>query len=266
MNNKKISIIGFSSDENSSFLKGCSKAPPIIMKAFHSDATNKFSENGIDLGMENLWTYQSFPNIPSSKKGFQLISDTIKKKLKKGNRCISIGGDHSITYPIIDAYNQYFQNINILHFDAHPDLYHNFENNPYSHASPFARILDNNLSKKLIQIGIRTMNNHQQEQANKYNVQVIDMNNFRSDLKLEFNGPVYITIDLDGLDPAFAPGVSHPEPGGLSTRDILNIIYKIKEKIIGADIVEYNPKKDLNNITAITAAKFLKELLGKMLK
>ena len=266
MNNKKISIIGFSADENSSFLKGCSKAPPIIMEAFHSDATNKFSENGIDLGIENLWTYQSFPNIPSSKQGFQLIRKTIKKELNKGNRCISIGGDHSITYPIIDAYNHYLQNINILHFDAHPDLYDNFENNPYSHASPFARILDNNLSKKLIQIGIRTMNNHQQEQANKYNVQVIDMNNFRSDIKLEFNGPVYITLDLDGLDPAFAPGVSHPEPGGLSTRDILNIIYKIKEKIIGADIVEYNPKKDLNNITAITAAKFLKELLGKMLK
>ena len=77
MNNKKISILGFSTDENSYFLKGCAEAPPIIMKAFNSNATNKFSENGIDLGMENLWTYQSFSKIPSSKEGFQLIRDEL---------------------------------------------------------------------------------------------------------------------------------------------------------------------------------------------
>ena len=109
------------------------------------------------------------------------------------------------------------------------------------------------------------MNHHQQEQANKYKVQVIDMKNFRSNIKLDFNGPVYISIDLDGLDPSFAPGVSHPEPGGLSTRDVLSIVSGVKGDVIGADIVEYNPKKDLNNITAITAAKFLKELSSKLL-
>ena len=91
------------------------------------------------------------------------------------------------------------------------------------------------------------------------------MNEFSSELKLKFNGPVYISIDLDGLDPAFAPGVSHPEPGGLSTRDIIKIISKIDGDVVGADIVEYNPKNDLNNITAITAAKLLKELMGKIL-
>lgn len=91
------------------------------------------------------------------------------------------------------------------------------------------------------------------------------MNEFSSELKLKFNGPVYISIDLDGLDPAFAPGVSHPEPGGLSTRDIIKVISKIEGDVVGADIVEYNPKKDLNNITAITAAKLLKELMGKIL-
>lgn len=266
MNNKKVSILGFSTGENSSFLRGCAKAPPIIMKAFNSDATNKFSESGVDLGTENLLTYKGFPDIPSGKQGFELIRDAVYKELERGIKCLSIGGDHSITYPIIDAYSSYFQNINILHFDAHPDLYDNFENNPYSHASPFARILENQLSKKLIQIGIRTMNQHQQGQVDQFKVQVINMNNFRSDIKLKFNGPVYITLDLDGLDPAFAPGVSHPEPGGISTRDVLTIIANINEKVIGADIVEYNPQRDLNNITAITAAKFLKELIAKMLK
>ena len=97
-----------------------------------------------------------------------------------------------------------------MHFDAHPDLYYSFDNNPFSHASPFARIMENNLVKKLTQVGIRTMNAHQEEQAKKYNVQVIHMGQFDSTMQFDFDGPVYVSIDLDALDPAFAPGVSHP--------------------------------------------------------
>ena len=92
------------------------------------------------------------------------------------------------------------------------------------------------------------------------------MDEFSSDLKFKFEEPVYISIDLDGIDPAFAPGVSHPEPGGFSTRDIIKIISNIDGELVGADIVEYNPRRDINNITAITAAKLLKELMGKILK
>ena len=86
------------------------------------------------------------------------------------------------------------------------------------------------------------------------------------DIELKFSEPVYISIDLDGLDPAYAPGVSHPEPGGLSTRELINFILNIKGDIIGADIVEYNPYRDINEITAITAAKLLKEIRGKIIE
>ena len=125
--------------------------------------------------------------------------------------------------------------------------------------------MENMLIKKLIQIGIRTMTDHQQKQVEKYDITVISMNDFSSDMILQFEDPVYISIDLDGIDPAYAPGVSHPEPGGLSTRDLIKVISNIDGQIVGADIVEYNPKKDINDITAITAAKILKELMGKML-
>ena len=110
------------------------------------------------------------------------------------------------------------------------------------------------------------MNAHQQEQVDKYNVNVINMNDFDPNLKLDFDGPVYVSLDLEGLDPAFAPGVSHPEPGGPSTRDVIKVISNINQEIVGADIVEYNPKKDINKITAVTASKLLKELMGYMLK
>ena len=126
--------------------------------------------------------------------------------------------------------------------------------------------MENKLTNSLTQLGIRTMNDHQEKQAKRYNVKVIKMDEFSSDLKFKFEEPVYISIDLDGIDPAFAPGVSHPEPGGFSTRDIIKIISNLDGEIVGADIVEYNPRRDINNITAITAAKLLKELMGQMLK
>ena len=164
-------------------------------------------------------------------------------ELKKNNFCISIGGDHSITYPILHGYNNFYPKLNVLHFDAHPDLYENFDNNPYSHASPFGRIMENNLAHSLTQIGIRTMIEHQNDQAERYNVKVITMNEFSSDLKFVFEDPIYISIDLDGIDPAFAPGVSHPEPGGLSTRALLKLLSNIQGILIGADIVEYKKIK-----------------------
>ena len=152
-----------------------------------------------------------------------------------------------------------------MHFDAHPDLYHSFENNPFSHASPFAIIIENNLVENLTQVGIRIMNTHQKDQAEKYNVKVIHMAQFDSTMQFDFDGPVYISVNLDALDPAFAPSISHPEPERLSTRDILNTLSKINGEVIGGDIVEYNPEKYFQNTTAITASNILKELMGKMI-
>ena len=126
--------------------------------------------------------------------------------------------------------------------------------------------MENNLATSLTQFGIRTMNDHQKKQATRFNVNVIPINKSPRDVELKFFEPVYISIDLDGLDPAYAPGVSHPEPGGLSTRDIINFISNIQGEIVGADIVEYNPYKDINEITAITAAKLLKELMRKIIE
>jgi len=72
--------------------------------------------------------------------------------------------------------------------------------------------------------------------------------------------PLYISIDMDALDPAYAPGVSHHEPGGLSVRDVLSVLHRVPGPIVGADVVEYNPTRDINGMTAVVAAKFVKEL------
>ena len=81
---------------------------------------------------------------------------------------------------------------------------------------------------------------------------------------MAFDGPLYLSLDMDCLDPAFAPGVSHHEPGGMTTREVLGIIQNLKGPLVGADIVEVNPKRDLNGVTAMVAAKLLKEILANM--
>ena len=118
--------------------------------------------------------------------------------------------------------------------------------------------------KSLTQVGIRTFNTHQREQAQKFGVRVIEMKDFNFDFIQNLKPPLYISVDLDVLDPAFAPGVSHHEPGGMTALELIKIIQNIPVEIIGADIVEYNPTRDLHNMTAMVAYKIFKELVAKM--
>jgi len=126
--------------------------------------------------------------------------------------------------------------------------------------------MENGLAKRLVQVGIRTLNPHQREQIDRFGVESHEMKDVDiSSIGRDFDGPVYISCDIDALDPAFAPGVSHHEPGGLSVRDVLGVIQRIPNHIVGADIVEYNPGRDINDMTAMVAAKLLKEIAGMML-
>jgi arginase family enzyme len=164
------------------------------------------------------------------------------------------------------AYAAAYPNLTIVHIDAHPDLYDALDGQHFSHASPFARIMEEGLVKRLIQVGIRTMNPHQREQAQRFGVEVIAMRDYRPDFSLAIDGPVYVSLDLDALDPAFAPGVSHHEPGGFTVRDVLNLLWRIGAPIAGADLVEYNPVRDHADQTAMVAAKFYKELVALLLR
>jgi len=257
----KLGLIGLCSDENSSFLRGAAEAPSLIRGALFSDAANLWSETGIDLGRSDIF-FDAGDVTPTSIKD---IEDSISSLLVQNLRPLCLGGDHSITYPIIRAMARAHPALSILHFDAHPDLYHDFRSNPHSHASPFARIMEEKLVQRLVQVGIRAMNGHQREQATRFGVEVIEMKDFTDDLTLTFDTPVYISVDMDALDPAFAPGVSHREPGGLTTRQVIEIIQLIDAPVMGADIVEFNPKMDPSGMTAVVCAKVLKELAAKML-
>jgi agmatinase len=261
-----LAIIGFPYDENSSFMRGAADAPPLIRAALHSDASNYWSESGINLGAE--WVFHDAGDVEPAP-GIDMpaeIEQSISRLLDQGFRPISLGGDHAITYPIIKAVAEKYPGLSILHFDAHPDLYDEFQGNRYSHACPFARIMEEKLAKRLVQVGIRAMTGHQREQAERFGVEVVEMKDWQDGLAFDFDSPVYISLDMDGLDPAFAPGVVHREPGGLSTRQVIETIRAVGAPVIGADIVEFNPKLDPLNLTATVCAKLLKEIAAKMLE
>lgn len=263
-----LALLGIPYDLNSSFLRGPALAPPRIRQMAKDGSANDFSELGHEIIAGK--TYHDFGDLsfpdPKPQQAFEHIRSGVEGLLAQGYRVLSLGGDHSVTYPIVAAHSTHFPPFNILHFDAHGDLYHNFDNNPYSHASPFARIMEQGMARRLTQVGIRALNTHQREQAQRFGVDMIEMKDFSFDFISKLEGPLYISLDLDVLDPAFAPGVSHHEPGGLSVRDVLNVIHKIKIPIIGADIVEYNPVRDLNDQTAMVGFKMMKEIMALMLE
>ena len=109
------------------------------------------------------------------------------------------------------------------------------------------------------------MSGHQRAQADRFGVEVIDMRAWEEGLRPALAGPVYLSLDLDGIDPAFAPGVSHQEPGGLAVRDVITLIQRLPGPIVGADVVEYNPVCDVGETTARVAAKLVKEIAGRMI-
>lgn len=257
---QQVTLLQLPFDANSSFMQGPSLGPALIRSALFSPSANSFAEDGTDLYQHPGW--QDGDRIDTE--DYHQIANQLNVLLPR-QRIFCLGGDHSLAYPIIKAHAAQYGPINILQFDAHADLYDELDGNKYSHACPFARIMEEGLAKRLVQVGIRCMTSHLWDQAKKFGVEVIEMKNLDPITKLKWEGPLYITVDLDVLDPAFAPGVSHHEPGGLSTRQLIHYIQQIKVPILGADIMEYNPARDINGLTAMVGAKILKELLAKML-
>jgi agmatinase len=184
--------------------------------------------------------------------------------LSKDGLPIVLGGDHSISLPVVRAIVKKHPLLDILHFDAHPDLYEELYGDRYSHACPFARILDEGLAKNLVQVGIRASTGAHRQKASAFGVRTITMKDWQDDLTLAFSNPLYISFDVDVLDPAFAPGVSHLEPGGLSTRQVVNLLHGLEADIVGMDVVEVNPARDISGITAAAAVKVIMEAAAKM--
>jgi agmatinase len=259
-----VALLGVPLDENSSMLRGPAQAPGRIREVLFSGSSSDCSEDGSPVLGGSL--HDAGDVAPGTgERAMEEIERRVSGLLDEGARVLAIGGDHSITWPVVRAQAKRFPGLALLQFDAHPDLYDDFDGNPLSHASPLARIMEAGLVTRLVQVGIRSSNAHLREQVERFKVEQVTMRNFSPDLELDFGeAPVYVTLDLDVLDPAFAPGVSHHEPGGLSVRDVLHVLERTRGRIVGADIVELNPLRDPVGVTAAVAAKLVKELAARI--
>jgi agmatinase len=261
-----VAVIGIPFDAFSSFIQGAALAPSQIRKTMNSGASNLCSESGIDLAARPDFIDIGDIQIDGDSDAIENIEASITELLNRDVRPIALGGDHAITYPIIKSFHKRYGRLEIVQLDAHPDLYDTYDGNRFSHACPFARIMEEKLASRLVQIGIRALNPHQQLQAERFGVEIITIPQYDKAARIPLTGPLYLSIDLDVLDPAFAPGVSHHEPGGLTTRQVIELIQQLQAPIVGADIVELNPKRDPSEITAMAAVKILKEVSARMLE
>ena len=256
----RVRLIGLPTDSHSSFLRGAAGGPAAIRAALASDHGNDTAENGVELGVDVI--VEDFGDLPllEDEGDPARIRTAVGEAAADGAVPIALGGDHMVTSPIVAALAAVHGPVNILHFDAHPDLYDDFGSDPLSHASPFARIMEAGHARRLVQFGIRTLNRHCRDQVERFGIDIVEMRDFAPGRVPIPPPPLYVSIDLDGFDPAFAPGVSHLEPGGPSVREFLQVLHRVSGPIVGADIVELNPGRDRNGMTAILAAKLVKEL------
>lgn len=258
-----VALLGFPWDASSSHARGPALAPAVIRALLGNPASSPYSISNADT--REIITHHDFADLPEDAAAARAaIEFRVTAALESGRAPLSLGGDHSVSYPILKAIAAKHGPVNILHVDAHPDLYADYEGDPYSHACPFARAIEDGLVETLVQVGIRCSAPHLAEYGAKHGVVMLGAD-AADDIPWErLTAPLYMTIDLDGLDPAFAPGVSHPEPGGLTTREVLAMIRRLPAPPVGADIVELNPERDVNLLTAHVAARFVKELCDRI--
>jgi len=258
---RSIGLLGVPTDNNSSFLRGAGQGPASIREALASPHGNAAAENGLEIGREIDIVAHRDVEISEEESDDGRIADTIRTIVAAGMLPLALGGDHWITAPIVRTLAQIHGPLQILHIDAHPDMYDALDGNRRSHASPFARILEAGAAARLVQVGIRTANAHQRAQADRFAiVEQIPARRLSQVATPVLAGPLYISIDLDGFDPSEAPGVSHHEPGGLTVREVLDLLDRQTAWLAGADIVELNPSRDRDGVTAVLAAKLVREI------
>lgn len=272
-----IGILGIPYDLTSSYRTGTREAPNAIRNAASTDLISPITEYGVDISSMNVVDLGDMDLAGVyPEQALTDITDIAFKLFGYFRKAIFLGGDHFITYPILRGLSKARSDFGLIILDAHLDLYDTFEGQKLSHATTLRRILNDNLVKPedVLVIGVRNFALEEIQFAETQGIRIFESkylefwDSLNESLKLILSSlkNVYVSIDLDVLDPAFAPGVGAPVPGGLSTREILHILSTISSNsnIIGFDITELVPAYDCSNISALASTKILLELLGRL--
>ncbi len=191
------------------------------------------------------------------------IENFTKEVLKAGKKPLMIGGEHLVTYGTMKAISEHYDDVYVLHFDAHADLREDYLGQPLSHATVIRRVTEMVGPEKVFQLGIRS-GTREEFEFGRNNTNFCPLNLSKMDEYIEkLKGKkVYVTIDMDVLDPSIFPGTGTPEAGGVTFTELLNALLKIKElDVVAADINELSPSYDASGVSTAVACKLLREML-----
>lgn len=258
---------GLPDDSQSSFRRGSEAAPAHIRSAYDGRCYNSCAERGTDLAarVEDRGDIPSGKSWEETRQRYRRFAEEV---FRAGKVPFFAGGDHAVTVPVAEALAVLGEPIHVVHLDAHPDLYPEYDGNRDSHACTISRLLEMTHIEFVTQIGVRTFNDSQRliAEGHRDRLEVFEA----KDLLVSSPLPtlvlegvaVYVTLDVDVFEPAFAPGVSHPVPGGLSPRQVLNWFSQARWRLVGMDVVEVNPSVDETDRTSILAGRVMHEAMA----
>lgn len=196
-------------------------------------------------------------------KVLERIGQETRDILADGKKTLALGGEHLVSLPIISAYIDQFPDIQVLHFDAHTDLREDYLGEPMSHATVMRKVYDKLGHSGIWQFGIRSGMKEEFAFAKEHiHICKFDLGGLSQAVRAIGNKPVYVSIDLDVLDPSIFSGTGTPEPGGISFKELINGFTQMRAlNVVGADIVELAPHYDQSGVSTAVACKVLRELL-----
>jgi agmatinase len=256
-------ILGCPYDGSASFRPGARFGPSAIRRAswgietFSPYLQRDLTECSIhDMGDLEL-------PLGEKKISLSLIRKALGQILSKKKFPILLGGDHLITLPIIEELSRKHPNLHLVHVDAHTDLREDYLGEALSHSTVMRKVVDHLGEGRLFQIGIRSGTEDEFKLARKWkSIVANDARSLKAMVKRLKNLPVYITLDLDVMDPGLLPGVGTPEPGGLTFQGLLSIFKTLQPlRVIGFDLVELTPDYDPTGISSVTASVVLREMI-----
>ena len=263
------SIFGVPFDSTHSYKPGCRFGPDVIRDAFNNIEIFE-SDFGVDLETENIQDLGNIQHTVVATEMLDMVEKTTKELQKNNNQLIILGGEHLLTY---GTYMSFPKETGYVVFDAHYDLRDEYADIKLSHAAYLRRIVEKRGSENIIHVGARAFVKEELQFLKEHNIKTITDKQIRDgegpkllNKATENFDSIYTSIDLDVLDPAFAPGIGNPEAVGITSRELYDMIVSLENKTIkAADIVELNPSFD-NGSTASLAARMISVIISMNLK
>ena len=259
----KIVLLGCPYDGSASFRPGARFGPSAIRRASWGIETFSpyFERDLSQLSVHDMGDLE-LP-LGEKKLSLTLIRKALHKILSEKKFPVLLGGDHLITLPIMEEILQVHPSLHLLQIDAHTDLRENYLGETHSHCTVMRRVLDRLGEGRLFQVGIRSGTEEEFKLAKRIKSIISSgRDSLRSMVRRLRNQPVYVSLDLDVIDPSLLPGVGAPEPGGLTFQEFISLLKKLQTlHVVGFDIVELTPDYDPTGISSITASVLLREMM-----